>query len=74
MPNFIGAKNLIPFISNELVEGLQPIKYLSKDGRIKDGFKAKLLPMVCDVYLCGASEPDDAHVNASTDSAYEWLF
>lgn len=51
LPNFIGAKNLIPYVSNELREGLNPIKYKNLRGKIVKGYKAKILPLVCDVYL-----------------------
>lgn len=51
LPNFLGAKNLIPFVCNDLMDGLTPIKYINIRGTITNGFKAKILPLVCDVYL-----------------------
>ncbi len=49
-PIFLGAKNLTPFISDELKEMLNPI--IIKDGNkhIK-GYNAEILPLVADVYL-----------------------
>ncbi len=49
-PIFLGAKNLTPFISDELIEMLNPI--IIKDGNkhIK-GYNAEILPLVADVYL-----------------------
>lgn len=51
LPNFLGAKNLIPFVSKELSDGLNPVKYKNLRGKVANGFKAELLPMVCEVYL-----------------------
>jgi hypothetical protein len=56
MPNFLGAKNLIPFVSKELFDGLTPIKYENLRGTIVSGFKAEILPLVCDVYLRAREE------------------
>lgn len=52
LPNFLGAKNLVPFVSDQLRESLVPIEYKSKKGgKTIKGFKAELIPLVCDVYL-----------------------
>jgi P63C domain len=51
LPNFIAAKNLLPFISNELQAVLNPIEFVNKHGQKATGYRAELLPMVCDVYL-----------------------
>lgn len=51
LPNFIAANNLKPFISNELREVLNPIKFKPLKGRVANGYKAELLPLVCEVYL-----------------------
>jgi P63C domain. len=51
LPNFLGAKNLIPFVSEQLRVDLIPIEYRNKRGKIIKGFKAELIPLVCDVYL-----------------------
>ena len=50
-PNFIDAKNLDPFITDELREMLEPINYLSERGQAVTGYRAELLPLVCEVYL-----------------------
>jgi hypothetical protein len=50
-PNFIDAQNLNPFISNELEGVLAPIEYRDLRGQKVVGYRAELLPMVCDVYL-----------------------
>lgn len=50
-PNFIDARNLDPFISNELLDVLAPIEFLNQRGKTVTGYAAELLPLVCDVYL-----------------------
>lgn len=51
LPNFIAAKNLLPFISEGLFNVLHPVDFINKRGQKAQGYKAELLPMVCDVYL-----------------------
>ena len=50
LPNFLGAANLNPFISKELLDVLQPIDFRGSRGSVR-GYRAELLPLVCDVYL-----------------------
>lgn len=51
MPAFMDAKNLIPFISDELNKLAQRVKYRTESGQIQEGFEASILPLVCDLYL-----------------------
>jgi hypothetical protein len=51
MPAFLDAKNLLPYIDDELREKIVPIKYKNKNGRESIGYDAIILPMVCNVYL-----------------------
>lgn len=51
LPNFLDAMNLIPFISTDLLDVLNPIEYSPVEGRKMRGYRAELLPLVCDVYL-----------------------
>ena len=51
LPAFLSADNLKPFITNELRDSTKPVAYLSTSGRKTLGYEAKLLPLVCDVYL-----------------------
>ena len=48
-PSFLAAKNLKPFISNELIRSTKPIPFRSP--RLGYGYRAELLPQVCEVYL-----------------------
>ena len=51
MPSFIDAKNLQPYISKDLMGELKQIEYLSKTGKLITGYKAEIIPLLCDVYL-----------------------
>ena len=51
LPSIIGAKNLLPFISDELKEIAAPVHYYQQNGKVTSGYDANLIPMVCDVYL-----------------------
>ena len=55
-PVFLTAKNLKPFISKELQENSRPIIFKTRQGTEAIGYKAELLPQVCNVFL----EADDA--------------
>jgi len=50
LPPFVAAKNLKPYINQGVIEGTKLIEYLD-GGRKKTGYKATLLPLVCEVYL-----------------------
>jgi hypothetical protein len=50
-PNFIDARNLDGFISKELEDVLEPVEYINSRGQTVTGYRAELLPLVCDVYL-----------------------
>lgn len=51
MPSFIDAKNLQPFISQDLHGGLKPFQYEDLRGKVVAGYDASILPLICDVYL-----------------------
>lgn len=48
---FLAASNLKPFITNELRDSTKPVLFVSTTGRTAFGFRAELLPQVCEVYL-----------------------
>ncbi len=50
-PVFLTANNLIPFISNELLENSKPIQFLDLNGNSSIGYKAELLPSTCYVFI-----------------------
>lgn len=55
-PNFVDAKNLDRFISPELESFLEPIEFRNLRGQKVLGYRAELLPLVCDVYLAARLE------------------
>lgn len=56
MPSFIDAKNLIPFISSSLMDVLEPVEFVNVRGQRAQGYRAELLPLVCDVYLAARAD------------------
>jgi hypothetical protein len=51
MPAFLTAKNLKPFISNDLEVTSSQIQFRTANGQIGYGYPAELLPKVCYVFL-----------------------
>ncbi|MFT8425734.1 MAG: P63C domain-containing protein [Liquorilactobacillus sp.] len=50
-PAFIGARNLIQFIDDDLEKRLQPVKYRAKNGKIAEAYDATIIPRVADLYI-----------------------
>lgn len=66
-PFFLAANNLSRFVSSELSESTTPIPFQTTEGgRAAFGYRATLLPQVCEVYLmareAGALLPSQAHI------------
>lgn len=56
-PPFLSAANLQPFISRELMELWEPVRYSHTGSSTRSvGYKAEILPMVCEVYLDARAE------------------
>lgn len=56
-PPFLSAGNLVPFIGPELRELWDPVEYKKPGQTIKSvGYKAEILPLICEVYLDARSE------------------
>jgi len=51
LPFFLQAEQLKPFISSELETSAKPLIFRMKNGQQVVGYRAELLPQVCDVYL-----------------------
>lgn len=51
LPSVIGAKNLLPFISDELKEKSAVVHYYSPTGKVASGHNAELIPLICELYL-----------------------
>lgn len=67
LPVFLGADNLQPFIDNDLSSNSNPIYFKSsKGGSVSMGYRAALLPAVCNVFLsakdAGALRDNQQHI------------
>lgn len=51
LPSIVGAKNLLPYVTEELKEKAQPVNYYLQNGKVTSGYDAELIPMVCELYL-----------------------
>lgn len=71
MPAFLTAKNLKPFISSELEVTSSQVEFRLPSGQIAFGYRAEILPKVCEVYLkardAGVLVPSQEHVAAQAD-------
>ncbi len=57
LPRYLAPVGLKPFISNELVELLQPIPYIPPNGRsVAKGVNAEAVPQICEVWLKARGE------------------
>ena len=64
LPPFIAAENLQVFISDELRQAATPVVFRTTRGNKAYGYDARLMPMVCEVYL----KARDAHLAALQDA------
>jgi hypothetical protein len=56
-PPFLSAANLRPFISRELMDMWEPIRYRHAGSSARSaGYRAEILPLVCEVYLDARAE------------------
>jgi hypothetical protein len=71
MPSFLAANNLKPFISDELLESTTPVVFRTPSGAKAYGYRADLLPKVCNVYLLARDAakdlPSQKHLIRSAD-------
>ncbi len=51
VPEIIKGVKLKPYISKELLEKSRPIRFKTPQGVKASGFRAEILPEVCEVYL-----------------------
>lgn len=51
LPPFMDAKNLVPFINQDVIEKIKPIEFKSNTGVVRSGYDASILPAICNVYL-----------------------
>lgn len=51
VPAFMDAKNLRPYVTDELVQLSRKIEYVDPAGKTAFGYNANILPALCDLYL-----------------------
>lgn len=51
LPAFLESKNLYPLITEEDSARITPVKYLNSSGKECEGYRAEIIPIVCDIYL-----------------------
>lgn len=56
LPAILQGKAINPFISQELLEKSEPIKFKTETGVVASGYRAEILPMLCEVYLNARDE------------------
>ena len=56
LPVFLEAKNLKPFINNEEDPVLTPVNFKTDKGAQAEGYRAEVLPVVCETYLKARDE------------------
>lgn len=66
VPSFLDYKGLKPFIDKDITSPLSPIQFRMPNGGLALGFKATLLPEICEVYLkakdAGVLPSNQAHI------------
>jgi hypothetical protein len=71
VPPVLQGERLKPFISNELLEKSKPIAFQTPQGIRASGYRAEILPEICDVYLrardAGALFDRQMHIAVQAD-------
>lgn len=67
-PTFIGARNLIPYIDDEMRARMEPIRYRAKNGRVSEAYDATIIPLVADLYI---KAHDDGVLSALQETVYQ---
>lgn len=74
LPEYLSAKYLEPFISDEMrVKLSNPIPYINNKGTLTEGISADLLSDICDIYVKAGEKgalPDNQHI---AENAYNLL-
>ena len=71
LPAILQGKAIKPFIDEELQEKCRPLKFRTTSGALASGYRAEVLPMVCEVYLrardAGVLPHNQTHVAEQAD-------
>ena len=70
-PEIIKGQKLKPYISNDLLEKSRPIRFRTPQGVKASGYRAEILPEVCEIYLRaradGQLQKQQAHIAAEAE-------
>lgn len=58
IPTFMDAKNLQPYVSQDLREAIKKVEYVGLNRKKYEGYDAKILPLVADLYLQARASDD----------------
>ncbi|HEY9168258.1 MAG TPA: P63C domain-containing protein [Lutibacter sp.] len=58
IPTFMDAKNLQPYVSQELRDVINKVDYIGLNGKVQEGFDANILPLVSELYLQARASGD----------------
>jgi hypothetical protein len=71
VPPMLQADSLAPFITPELLEAAKPVYFRRLTGNRTNGYRAELLPKICEVYLkardAGALAPNQREIAKQAD-------
>lgn len=71
LPAILQGKAINPYISQEVIEKSRPVLFRTMDGVRASGYRAELLPEVCEIYLKARDEnklpANQAHVAVAAD-------
>ena len=56
LPRFMEANNLQPYINQDIQEVAKLVEYVGKNNKIIKGYRADILPSLCDIYLQAAKD------------------
>jgi len=56
IPSFLDAKNLRPFLTEDIQCQITVIDYINDKGAISTGYSAETIPIVCEIYLSAKKE------------------
>jgi len=51
LPSFVASNNLKPYIDQGFQDGIKFVEYLDRNNKLKKGYRAEILPALCNIYL-----------------------
>lgn len=58
IPTFMDAKNLQPYVNQDLMDVINKVEYKGMNGKTQEGYDANILPLVSDLYLQARASGD----------------